>query len=295
MSKSAELNRQYSPSRLADLDRELARYAEASARARVAVPGREFAYGPDAVELLDFFPAPTAGTPLVAFVHGGYWQELDKADASFPAPGFVERDISYAAIGYGLAPAHRMDRIVAMVRRAVLWLHDHADALGYRRGELYLAGSSAGAHLVAMCLLPGWLPNGLSVSEVIRGAVLLSGVYDLTPLRRTYVNDVLGMVSAEAERNSPQRHLPAALPPLVVARGERETPEFARQQREFVLAARAGGTETTELVATGRNHFDICFDIADPATVVGGAVAALIDRTRSPRRDMGGDQSDERS
>lgn len=277
----AELEREYSPSHLvADLGHELTRYAEASARARDTLDWRELRYGADRCERIDFFPAATPDAPLVVFIHGGYWQELGKADASFPALDFVDRGIAYAAIGYGLAPTYRMDQIVAMARRAVRWLNGQAESLGCQPG-LYLSGSSAGAHLAAMCLVPGWLPAHQSVAGLVRGAVLLSGVYDLEPLLPTYVNDALGLTAADAASNSPSRYLPATLPPTVVALGERETAEFTRQQREFEALARAGGTDITGLVVTGRHHYDICFDLADPTTAVGGALTTLIDRTRS--------------
>ncbi|MGX7825921.1 alpha/beta hydrolase [Actinokineospora sp. 24-640] len=255
----AELEREYSPSsRVPALAAELERYARESALARTCLPWWDLG---DA----DFFPAGP-GSPLLVFVHGGYWQQLGKSDASFPALGLVPRGISYAAIGYGLAPAHRMDEIVSMVRRSTARLCSRAGSLGCSPEAVVLAGSSAGAHLAAMSLITGGLP--------LRGGVLLSGVYDLEPLLRTGVNDAIGMDQDEAARNSPIRHLPARLPPLVLALGEHETTEFTRQHRDFHRALR--GNQVTELRARGRNHFDICFDLADPTTALGAAVTTLL-------------------
>lgn len=280
MTDRAVRDREYSPSsRVGDMHAYLREYAERSARARAALPWAEHAYGPAAAQRLHFFPAAGAApAPLLVYVHGGYWQELGKEDSCFAAPDFVARGTAFAALGYGLAPAHRLDEIVAMVRGGVRWLFDHAAELGVDPGRIFLSGSSAGAHLVAMCLLDGWPPAAARPVDVIRGAVLLSGVYELEPLRHTYVGEAIGLTAAEAARNSPVRHLRGPFPPLVVARGGNETDAFAGQQDRFVRALRAAGAAgatVTDLVAESRNHFDLPFDLGDPATPLGRATLAL--------------------
>ncbi|WP_175084593.1 hypothetical protein [Candidatus Frankia nodulisporulans] len=112
--------------------------------------------------------------------------------------------------------------------------------------------------------------------DVIRGAALLSGVYDLEPLRHTYVGDQLGLTAAEAARNSPIRHVEAGAPPLIVARGDNETAAFAQQHRQFVSALTEVGTSVTDLVVPDRNHFDLPLGIGDPLTSLGNAVLAQL-------------------
>ncbi|MFI6847538.1 alpha/beta hydrolase [Kitasatospora sp. NBC_00085] len=279
---------QYSPSScVPDLRVELDAYAAASARTRAALEWRTLSYGPRPEERLDFFPAPAPagpggpGAPLVVFLHGGYWQELGRADASFPAAGLNSRGVAYAALGYGLAPRYGLDAIVAMVRKGARWLLAHAGELGCDPARMVLAGSSAGAHLAAMCLLDETPAAAPGQSAGWAGAVLLSGVYDLEPVRLTYVNDRVGMTRDEARRNSPLHHLPRTLPPLVLARGEHETDEFARQQQDFARAACSRTSRLVEVVATGRNHFDLCFDLADPSTALGRAVGEVTDSVRT--------------
>jgi arylformamidase len=249
----------------------LREYATRSAAARAA-GCRELRYGPQPPALLDHFPAGEPDAPLLVYVHGGYWQELGKADSSFAAPGLLGRDVAFAALGYGLAPAYGLDEIVAMVRDGLWWLVTHL-----RPSAVYLAGSSAGAHLVAMALLDGWLPDGRHPADVFAGAVLLSGIYDLRRLRLTYVNDALGMDAAAAVRNSPLDRLPDRLPPLVVARGEHETDEFAAQQARLLAHVRPD-TTVTDLVVPGRNHFDLPLDLGTPGTALGDAVLGLLRR-----------------
>ncbi|WP_354641417.1 alpha/beta hydrolase [Kitasatospora camelliae] len=267
----AELDREYSPSsKVADLAAELAAYTRGSEAAYAALPvRRDLRFGEDAPELLDFFPAEGPGAPLHVFVHGGYWQELDKTDSAFAAPDFTARGTAFAAIGYGLAPDWTLDRIVDQVRRGVRWLLDHAEELGVDPARIRLSGSSAGAHLVAMALLDP------AIGPRVAGAVLLSGIYDLEPIALSYVNEPLGLDAAAARRSSPL-HLPlASLPPLLIALGEHETAEFGRQQREFADAARAAGVPVREIVVDGRNHFDLPLDLGRPETVLGAEVAAL--------------------
>lgn len=259
------LDQDYSPSSLVeDVSALLRAYATHSARARAELAFRTLRYGQDETMALDFFPSAEPDAPLLAYVHGGYWQEMSRSDFSFPALGLVPAGGAYAALGYGLAPARTLDEIVASVRRGLYWLVHHARELGVDPDRVHVAGSSAGAHLVAMALL--------DVGTPFASAVLASGVYDLEPIRRTYVNAALLLSAADAARNSPVRRLPGRMPPLLLVRGEHETGAFARQQDEFALAATGRATEVLEMVVPGRNHFDLTFDLTDPTRPLGRAV-----------------------
>ncbi|MBT2405478.1 alpha/beta hydrolase [Streptomyces sp. ISL-87] len=280
---AAGLDLDYSPSSLVpDLGDHLARYAADSARARDTLRvHRDLPCGPLPEQRMDLFPAAGPGAPLMVFVHGGYWQELSKSEAAFCAARFVAAGVSFAALGYGLAPRHRMRAITAMAADSVRRICAGRAQLPGAPGAVHLSGHSAGAHLVASALLDtaGWRAAGLDPAAEIASATLVSGVYALEPLTHTYVNDALGMDEAEARELSPLDRLPAgagSLPPLVLALGERETSAFGRQQEAFAAAARAGGADVTELVVPGRHHFDLPFDLADPSTVLGAAVARLV-------------------
>jgi arylformamidase len=277
----ADLDRQFSPSSLvADLPAILAGYASRSARARARLPVHtDLPYGPG---LLDFFPASRTGAPLLVYVHGGFWQEMSKDDFAFPAMDLVPAGAAYAVLGYGLAPAHDLDEIVAAVRTGLSWLAANARSLGVDPDRIHLCGHSAGAHLVAMALLTGR-------ADLFAGVTLLSGIYDLEPIRRSYVNDALGLDSAATARNSPIRTLVGdtrlnRLPPLILACGGRETDEFLRQQKDFAAAAALRGGSVLELVVGHRHHFDIMDDLADSDTELGAAVLDQL-RLRHLSRD----------
>lgn len=267
----------YTPSTcVGDYRRYLRRYARRSARARTVLPWFAYAYGPGPAERLHFFPASRPDPPLHVFIHGGYWQELSEAESSFPALDLVPRGAAFAALGYGLAPRHTLTEIVAMVRRGILWLYRNASILRFRADRIYLSGSSAGAHLAAMCLLEGWLPAPLRPADVVHAVTLLSGIYELEPLCGTGIGAAIMLSRQEAARLSPVRYLRTGLPPLLVARGGGETPAFADQQDHLVTVARRLGTPVHDLVVTDRNHFDLPLSLGDPDEVLGRAELGLM-------------------
>lgn len=282
------LNEQYAPSScIRDIGFYFDEYALRSRGAREVLPFEVHHYGHSAAEILHFFPARRRNAPLHVFLHGGYWQELSVAEASFAAPGVVRAGGAFAALGYGLAPEHDLDTIVAMARRGLRWLLDHADLLGFDSESVHLSGHSAGAHMVAMAVLTGPWPDGRPAADAIASATLLSGVYDLAPVRLTYVNEPLQMDSATALRNSPIFRLVGPSPPLLIARGGQETDEFARQHDEFVRAARARGFTVSDLVVAHRNHFDLPFDLAAPDSSLGRQVLDMLDGRRRTGRGVG--------
>lgn len=240
-------------------------YARRSARARRTLPWREISYGTGDAERLHFFPATGPGAPLLVFVHGGYWQELTEAESSFAAIDAVASGSAFVALGYGLAPTHRLDEITAMVRRGVRWLHGNAADLGVDPSRVVLVGHSAGAQLAAMCLdIP------------VRAAVLLSGLYELTPLLDTSIGPAIRLSPEEARRNSPARQLLPGAPPLLAAYGADETPGFPEQQELLVTAAGKAGVAVDAMVVRRRNHFDLPLGLADPADPLGQRVLAVL-------------------
>ncbi len=248
----------------------IARWAAESAMARRALPCRlDLRYGDGPLETLDVFPAAHAGAPLLVFIHGGYWRTLDKGDFSLLAPAWTAAGVTLVSIDYPLAPAAALDDIVAACRRAVDWVRRHARDLGGDPAALHLAGHSAGAHLAAMVM----------TEQPVAGACLLSGVYELEPVRLTpYVNDDLRLDAAAAARNSPIALRPAAPCPLLVAVGADETDEFVRQSRDMAAAWSA----ETCLELPGRHHFSAVDALADGDDPLFGAVLDLIDGRRPP-------------
>jgi arylformamidase len=275
----AERERAYSPSSCIGGDYRpfLQQYQQRSDAAR-ALPHQEHAYGGLPRQRLDLFlPAQPQGAArppaLLVFIHGGYWQELSKHSACFAAPACLAAGHAFAAVGYTLAPEASVEQIVQECRTALVWLHHHAARLGYDPTRIVLAGSSAGAHLAAMCTLRGW-PHDCGLPA---GAVLVSGVYELAPLVGTTINTALGLTRDSASSVSPLHYSLAGFARSVLAWGEIETDEFKRQSRAFAQALQTQGLpEVPTLEVPARNHFDVVLDLCEPGTLLGDATLALL-------------------
>lgn len=261
-------------------------YATRSAAAQRthAVRGN-LAYGVARSNTLDLFLPPAGGRsgpglpPLLVFIHGGYWQELSKNESLFAAEACIAAGAAFAALDYTLAPHATVARMVLECRHALRWLHTHASERGFDARRIVVAGSSAGAHLAAMCCLRGWpgdgdLPDGLPAA-----AVLVSGVYELSPLLGTSINDALALTRESAAQVSPIRFDLAGFPPALVCWGEIETEMFKAQSHAFAQAVGAvAATAPSVFEVPGRNHFDVILDLARGGTALGDRTLELLAR-----------------
>jgi arylformamidase len=206
---------------------------------------RELRYGSAERNRIDLFEA-APGAPLLVFIHGGYWQMRAKETFAFLTAGPLAHGISVALVGYTLAPEKRLDGIVAEI----------GAALDFLERECVLSGWSAGGHLTAMAM----------DHPRVRAGLAISGIYDLEPIRLSYINDKLGLDADAARRLSPV-HRPASRKPLVIAYGTSELPELQRQSVDYAKLARGAQLRPLE----GRNHFTILEELASP----GGRLTAL--------------------
>jgi arylformamidase len=244
----AGLDAQYdNRARHPDHPRTFQRWREASEAVRTRLAARlGLAYGPGERERLDVFPA-APGAPTLLFLHGGYWQAMDRSDFSYLAPSWVESGVGFVAASYPLAPSAGMDEIVESTRRAAAWVRAHASDWQGDPSRVTLAGHSAGGHLVAMLLgAPARLANA---------GIGLSGLYELEPIRQSYLNRALRLDADAARRNSPLARGAGAGGPLLLAVGGRESQEFLRQTEAMVRHWRDLGEETETLALPGLDHF----------------------------------------
>jgi len=195
----------------------------------------------------------------LAFIHGGYWRSTDRENWGYVAQGPLAHGINVANIEYTLAPANRIEGIVAEVKQALAYLRANLVRLGGDADKLYVSGHSAGGHLTAMMVgEPG-----------IKGTMPISGVFDMLPMRLSSMNVDFRLDEAEEKRTSPMLHLPAKAPPMIVAVGGGELPEFLRQSRDYAAAWTGKGLKGRLLEIGTHNHFSVLDDLANP----GGALA----------------------
>lgn len=276
-----ELEREYSPSSVAsDFRTTLATYHHESERVLQKFhPTIELAYGDLDSQKITLFQASHDNCLLVWF-HGGYWQELSRQESLFPVQGFVPNGISYAAVGYTLAPHASLTQIVQECVNALLYLQHWYQAQG-KKPHIIIAGSSAGAHLAATLLTYPWA--AIQCTAPFHGAILLSGIYDLSPLVKTYINHRVGLTMTMAHQLSPLFRKDLVFLPVRIFWGEKETQEFKRQSRAFahrLFKSAVPDIQAHEIAL--RDHFDLVFDVGNLSTFVGSEIVNMFARLSKP-------------
>jgi arylformamidase len=250
--------------RVPDFENYLINWRERGVAARAQLRQlADLAYGAGARNRLDLFlPSSTAAAPLLIFVHGGYWQMLDKEDWSCVAAPYVAQGIAVAVVGYTLCPENTVAGIVEEIRQACAYLYLHADECGVARDKMSISGHSAGGHLTAMMLATDWPARDARLPKTLfHAAVAVSGLFDLEPLTITHINQALKMSAADALASSPILMQKQCDTFLLAAVGGDESPEFLRQSRSLA----ATWDRTRYLEVPGCNHFSVIDAFHDPS------------------------------
>lgn len=245
-------------------------YRERSDRFRAEAKGWKcLSYAKPERCVIDWFPALDANgihpesdpSPLLVFIHGGFWRALDQRLFGFIGEEYVKRGISVAMIGYQLAPEVRVTEIYDQVTNAMRFLNAQAEELNFDPRRVCVSGHSAGGQLAAM--LSGVRPDQLGGHPLV-SVVPVSGVFSLMPLLLTTVNHDVRMTPDEALRMSPSvlEHFYADR--FLVAVGERETEGFINQSRDFTDVVNRVGVPAALQIVPGRTHFDILEELASP-------------------------------
>src|SRR5436853_5764125 len=266
----AALDREYdNRAKVKDAPEWLERYARESAKARAELSCRlDVAYGASPGETLDVFPAPgSTPAPVHVFIPGGYWHRLDKADFSYVARGLMPAGATVVVINYALIPTVQMAELVSQCRASIAWVHRHAASFGGDPRRIFVSGHSAGGHLVAMLMSTDWGSEGLP-ADVIKAGCGISGLYDLEPIRLSYLNEVLKLTPETARRLSPVHCTPARSGPLLLAVGELEGAEYHRQGEEMAAVWRTRRLPCQALDMPAHNHFSILAELEDPGTTL---------------------------
>lgn len=227
-------------------------------------------YGASPWEVLDFMrPAGTESAPLHLFLHGGYWQSLDKVDSRFFTRALLDAGCAVAVVNYDLCPNVGLDIVTEQVRRACVYLYQRCDDLGIDQSRIQAGGHSAGAHLAAELISTPWRSRDRNLpDDLIRCGVLVSGIYDLMPLRFTGLNRALQLDNDGAFRNSPLHRTPPPGCDLVIAWGGEESEEFERQSRDFASVWSQHGARVTLCPVEEANHFTVIETLADPQSTL---------------------------
>ena len=218
-------------------------------------------YGPRERNRIDFFEAAEQA-PTLVFIHGGYWQTRAKEVFSLFAGGPMAHGINVALIGYTLAPEAMLDQIVAEIHAGIDFLAVKLPELGGDASRIAVSGWSAGGHLTAMALS----------HPKVKGGVAISGIYDLEPIRHSYLNVKLGLDEAMSHRNSPMMQAAGAMKPLALVVGSAELPLLRRQTADFAGHRAKYGLPVSYEEIPGADHFSVMDELASPT----GRITALI-------------------
>ncbi len=262
------LDRQYNNQlRVPRFAEHVAFWQSESARARAELPGNlDVPFGPLPEEILDIFPpaSPANGpAPVQVFFHGGYWRAFQACEFDFVARRLSEAGALVVIVNYALIPAVRMAELVRQCRAALAWVGASIGRYGGDASRIYISGHSAGGHLVAMLQAVAAPPGEPEVAGLVRGGVAISGLYDLEPIRLTYLQETLHLTAAEVQAFSPERHLPAKAAPLLIAYGAAESEEFVRHATHYGRLLRGRGVAVETRALAGHDHMSVCAALAE--------------------------------
>ncbi len=245
----------------------------AAARARLRCVA-DLAYGTHPLRRLDVYPAADPRAPVHIFFHGGYWRAQDKQNFAFLAAPLTDRGVCTVIVNYELCPVSTLDGVVDSALASIAWTARNIAAHGGDPDRITLSGHSAGAHLTAAALASDWSVRGLA-SDVIKGAVMISGIYDPEPARATTVNADLRLTPELIARHDYERARPLVLCPSWIIAGGREPWHWIDQSFRYAHHLRRHGGDPGVIVSPGFHHFDIMDQYRDSASDVARAVMSI--------------------
>ena len=259
-------------------------YADESAKVRARLAHRRSVpYGAGEDETLDIFPAKakvgsesTFGVPIHVHIHGGRWTLFTKDEESFIAPTFVSADAAFVVIDFSNIPKVRIPEMVSQVKRAVAWIHANAASFGGDPDRIHLSGHSSGSHLAGVALLTDWPKEFGLPADVVKSALLISGMYDMRPVILSARSSYVKLSGAEILELSAILQPEKLNAPVTLVYGEKETPEFRRQPKAFAEVLAAAGKPVRLVEIPGVNHFEVLRQLGDPASEVARLALALM-------------------
>jgi arylformamidase len=236
---------------------------------RIGRPQR-VAYGTAEIEKVDIYRTRRPNAPVAVYVHGGAWRGGESAQVAFMAEPLILAGAHFVPIEFNnvLETGGDLFPMVDQVRRATAWVYRNARSFGGDPNQLYLVGHSSGGHLGGCVVITEWENQGLP-RDLLKGALLGSGMYDLKAPRLSKRSEYVKFTDAMEQDLSAIRHLDRVHTPLILTYGTLETPEFQRQSREFFEALRAAGKPAELHVGTAYNHYETQETMGNPYGFMG--------------------------
>lgn len=244
--------------------------------------GERVKYGEAEIERADIYKTKQANAPVMIFIHGGSWRGGRAEQFTVYAEPFVKAGANFVVLDFTSVRETGGDifPMVDQCRRAVAWTYRNAKSFGGDPERLYLISRSSGSHLASCVLITEWEKQGLP-RNILKGAVMGSGMYDLAPVRLSKRSSFVKFTDAMVEQLSAMRHIDKVHTPVVIGVGSLETPEFQRQAWEFAAALKQAGKPHELIVAPGYNHYETGETIGQPHAVLGRAAMDMMGLNRA--------------
>ena len=235
------------------------------------------AYGEAEIEKLDVYKAKNPQGPTLIFIHGGSWRNGSSSQFAVYAEPFVKAGANFIVVDFTSVKETKGDLfpMVDQCRRAVAWIYRNAASFGANADRLFLCSRSSGSHLSSCVLISEWEKQGLP-RDIVKGAVMGSGMYDLKPVSMSKRSGYVSFTDATVEQLSAIRYVDRIHTPVFLGNGGAETREFLRQSRDFANALRAAGKPVQQVVAEGYNHYETGETIGNPYALLGRAAMDMM-------------------
>ncbi len=224
------------------------------------------------------------GLPVMIYFYGGGWRSGDKRLFEHLGRACAVRGIVAVVVNYRLTPEVRFPAHAEDCAAATRWVYERIADFGGDPRRIVITGHSAGAHLAAELALDARFIDHVGVPrEILRGFVVISGVYDLGShvestvfTRREWVEEAFGATPAQLAAASPMTHIHDGLPSFLVVVAEEDPPALRDQGKRFADALRSAGNDALFLSVKGRDHFSIVRRFGPSDDTTANAVAQFV-------------------
>ena len=204
------------------------------------------------------------GGPILIHLHGGGYVSGRKNSQSLPllhrlaSQGWVCISANYRlrpAVGF---PEHLID-----AKKVIAWARQHAHEYGADPAALFMAGSSAGAHLTALAALttnnPRFQPGFEQADTSVTAAVCLNGYYG------PYYNHS----DTQEPPSSPHAYIRPEAPPFFLAHGDHDTVVPVETARQFAERLRRSSSNPVVYVElpSAQHAFDLFHSVRFEAVI----------------------------
>jgi acetyl esterase/lipase len=243
------------------------------------VPGDTYAvtenvaYGPEPAQKLDVYrpreaasaPGPSAGYPVVVFLHGGNRTSGERSSYRFVGEALAAEGILTVIAGFRLYPQVRYPDFLEDCALAVAWTAREAQRYGGDPGRLHLMGHSSGAYNAAMLALDTrWLSAAGLAPSGLAGWIGLAGPYDFFPMQDPKSQPVFHHPDYPAGA-LPVQHVSQTAPPAFLgAASSDRLVDAGQNSTRLAEQLSAAGVPVTLKVYDRVNHYTLIGAFARP-------------------------------